>query len=158
MSKALVLSGGVTFVDDEDFERASQFRWAIDSNGYVTRRTKRDGRWTSIYLHRFLMDAPEGMEVDHINGDRLDNRRSAHLRLVTRAQNAQNIHKVDPRSRTGLKGVAYRPDYGRRPYQARIGVNGTRLALGCDATPEAAAEAVTRARRRLLAHAAEGVT
>jgi hypothetical protein len=55
-------------------------------------------------MHRFLLQPPPGLEVDHINGDRLDNRR-INLRIATRSQNAMNR----PRTRTntsGFKGVS----------------------------------------------------
>jgi len=72
-------------------------RWRKTDSGYVT--TKIDGKVFS--LHRFLMNPPDGYEIDHIDGDRLNNRR-ANLRVVTQLQNSQN----KPTSgATGHRGV-----------------------------------------------------
>src|ERR1051325_2215898 len=87
--------GMVTLVDDEDYERVSAFRWFCTDTGYAGRNNLHCGvrqKPSRIYLHRFLMNPPAGMEVDHINGNKLDNRR-ANLRIVTAAQNNQNMSK-----------------------------------------------------------------
>lgn len=84
---------------------------------------------------------PEG-QIDHINGNRLDNRIS-NLRLSTATQNQANARKRAD-STTGLKGVAFRP--GRRlPFIARIKVRGEQVWLGSYATAEEAHEAYCRA-------------
>ena len=83
----------VALVDDKYFEFLNQFKWRF-SNGYAARsdiRTKR-GRKT-ILMHRAIMDAPKGVEVDHVNGDKLDNQRS-NLRLCNRKWNQEAHRKV----------------------------------------------------------------
>ena len=92
MAKIIPLTQGqVTIVDDEDFEYVSQHNW----------RAKRAGRhgdyWyaalsggtKTIFLHRLLVNAQPGEDVDHKNHATLDNRRS-NLRRATRSQNNAN--------------------------------------------------------------------
>lgn len=85
-------------VDDEDFAALSEYHWCRHSRGYAKRRVQGN---VQILMHRQIMgDAPaDGLEVDHINRCKLDNRRS-NLRWVTRSENVRN---------TGI-----RPDSGTR--------------------------------------------
>lgn len=82
---------GYSIVDAEDYELASRFRWRKSAGGYARANGKREGQWITVYLHRLILGLEYGdkREADHINGDRLDNRR-ANLRIVTQAQNMQN--------------------------------------------------------------------
>jgi len=115
-------SGHHILIDDEDFERVSQYRWGMyPSCRYVTATI--NGKTTSI--HRFVMNAEQGQYVDHINGDRLDNRKS-NLRFCSHRANTQN-RKLNKNSTTGIKGVCKLKN-GR--YRAKIGNNGDRLNLG----------------------------
>jgi hypothetical protein len=84
--------GGWALLDDED-EWAMRHRWQQTPNGYVVRaRPKVNGKSTGlIYQHREIMGFPDG-PVDHINRNKLDNRRS-NLRSVTWSENAQNRTK-----------------------------------------------------------------
>ncbi len=81
--------GGIAIVDDAD-DWVMAFSWHPHTRGYAQRAGPRraDGRKTIITLHRELMGFPDGL-VDHINRDRMDNRR-VNLRVVTAAENAQN--------------------------------------------------------------------
>lgn len=74
-------------VDDEDYEELSKYKWHL-SNGYAVRHvsTKPDIR---EYMHRKINDTPKGLVTDHINGNKLDNRRS-NLRTATVSQNGMN--------------------------------------------------------------------
>ena len=97
--------GQFTLVDDEDFNCLIAFDWKFSSKGYAVRYVKRpNGRWTYVYMHRFLMGVTEhSVEVDHIDLNRLNNTR-ANLRLATHNQN--QWHKGIPaNNRTGFKGV-----------------------------------------------------
>lgn len=60
-------------VDEDDYEMLSQSRWYLSNKGYAYRSDSRVPR--SDFMHRVIMDAPKGMHVDHISGDKLDNRR-----------------------------------------------------------------------------------
>lgn len=114
--------GRTALVDAEDFGWLSLMRWHFvetgQRQGYA--RTKIDGKY--VYMHRLLMQAPDGVEVDHIDLDRLNNRRS-NLRIVTPAQNQQNTAK-----RPGLlsvyKGVTF--DKHRNRWKAAIKLPNTK--------------------------------
>jgi hypothetical protein len=91
----------------------------------------------AVYLHRLLLEPPKGLEVDHINGNPLDNRRE-NLRLATRAQN--NYNQVSGRKNTsGFKGVCW--DKKRGMWKAQIRANGINYNIGHYHTPEEAHEA-----------------
>lgn len=128
--------GLYAIVDDEQVEALSAFRWRAKpaqktQSGWYVFRTTPSGL---VYLHRQILDAPKGTEVDHINGDGLDNRKS-NLRLATRSQN--NANTRFPVASTGFRGV--HSDRTRRKYRPSIQVNG-RAIIGprCDLAIEAA--------------------
>ncbi len=128
-------------VDPEDAERVlAMAPWQCTKSGYAIKIL-----WKSrTYLHRMLIDAPAEFQVDHINGDKLDNRKS-NLRLAT---SLQNRHNTPPHrdSRSGYKGVSFN---GKR-WRARIGSNGRYRALGYFDTREEAAVAYDAAARELF--------
>lgn len=88
-------------VDDEDYEMLSQRAWGHNSTGYArqTQTTIINGVRSSktILMHRLLMNFPsKDKEVDHINRNKLDNRK-CNLRVVTRQQNIANKTPSKPR-------------------------------------------------------------
>lgn len=89
-------------------------------------------------MHRFLIGAPKGVRVDHINLNKLDNRRE-NLRFVTAAQNSSNRK---PYGKTGLKGVRR---YSDTSWWAMITTGGQGRYLGMFRTAEQAAEAYDKA-------------
>lgn len=111
-------------VDADVFQWAQLRAWHIDDSGYV--------RAGKTRLHRLILDPPEGMEVDHISHDLLDNRR-ANLRLCTRTQNQANRR---PSGNREWKGVF---KHSKSGYEAKIGLAGESIYLGLHRTPEAAA-------------------
>ena len=136
------LSDKVTIIDKEDCNkvteaitaRAKWYAWASTSGKHYAMSGCRHKS-----IHRVVMDNPEGMEVDHINGNPLDNRKE-NLRICTRAQNSQN-KKLRADSKSGYKGV-YERSNGR--FQAYIGnpeYPGRHISLGYHNTPEEAARA-----------------
>ena len=69
-------SDGTKFViDEEDFEFVSQYKWQTLNSKYGKYIRRRDGKRT-VFLHNDLMKPPKRYVTDHINGDRLDNRKS----------------------------------------------------------------------------------
>lgn len=152
MPKLLPLSKGLfTLIDDQDFERASAFKWNAGAAGkYVVRienvgGSKEHGR-QAVYLHRFLLGAEPGTTVDHINGDGLDNRR-ANLRFASLSQNGHNRHRIRADSKTGLLGV-HQEVSGR--YSSKIKVNRKSVHLGTFDTAAEALAAVQTARLLLV--------
>ncbi len=89
------LNDGLTaIIDAEDYERVSKHRWTARKGGRCA--------YTNMMMHRLIIDAPQGVEVDHANGDPLDNRKE-NLRLCTRSQNIANTRK--PRRKKGCQSV-----------------------------------------------------
>lgn len=134
-------------VDDEDRWLLEQFRWRKRSDGYVIRSLYIgwiDGayRYKRLYLHRLIMNASPGDIVDHINGDRLDNRR-CNLRVVTQHINMQNRSlKPHAKNTSGYRGVVW--DKHKRKWAARAKMNGKQHFIGYFSVREHAAEAAHR--------------
>jgi len=119
-------NGGLAIVDDADAANVQQYVWWRTKSG--PRKTYVRG-WVNgkrAYLHRFIMAFPSGI-VDHINGDRMDNRRS-NLRIVTNAQNIQNGRTRRTNNKTGFKGVCW--DTERSKFLATITVNKQTIHIG----------------------------
>lgn len=113
-----------TWVDDEDFPWANQYRWRLNSKGYAIRSMTVDGKQIVLCLHREIMQPPPGMVVDHIDGTRLRNTRD-NLRVLTQQQNLMN-RGMFRNNHTGFKGVIYQ--HGK--WHARIEKDGRDLHLG----------------------------
>lgn len=114
-------------------------------------RVRGHGKANDFYAHRIVWEMhngviPDGMVIDHINGNPFDNRMS-NIRLATRAQNVQNM-RVRPGCQSGLKGVYF--DKHRQLWQADIIANGVRVRLGRYQTKGLAA--VARAKAAIRYH------
>ena len=121
--------------DEIDRALVESRTWHIGARGYA-RSTVRDGkRCYGILLAREIMQAPKGMDVDHINGNTLDNRRE-NLRVVPHKHNQQNQR---PRGLSGVRGVTW--NRRQRCWRAQSGVNGKTVNLGNFKSLEAAAAA-----------------
>lgn len=91
MVREIPLSKGfVALVDDDDFERVNRHKWSYHDRGYGRRVITVDGTQYNVFLHRFILGAPDGVEIDHINHDGLDCQK-ANLRYASRRQNAWNV-------------------------------------------------------------------
>ena len=117
---------------------------STDKNGY--RRIRIDGRCYAEHrvAWMYVFGEMPKMDIDHINGNRADNRIS-NLREATRAENSQNVHAARRDNTSGYLGV--HKDRGR--WNARIKVNGKYKHIGCFATPEDAHLAYLAAKREL---------
>ena len=143
MSRTLAIrltKGFSTRIDAADLSRLPEGKWQTLVTGghkYAYRTVRVAGQpkqW--LYLHRVLASPPAGLEVDHINGDTLDNR-SANLRVCTHAENQRNSKK-----RTGKNGK-FKGAFLHRPGQwhASIQVAGKVINLGSFRTQTEAARA-----------------
>jgi hypothetical protein len=150
-TRIIVISKSEIIIDKEDFDRIISMgfhRSGPDRAGnYYFEHTfyENQKRIGSVKLHRFLMNAPDGVFVDHQNGNTLDNRK-ANLRLCTQAENTRN-QKLNKRSSTGFKGVRFLQHIGSRgkQYQARIRYEGKLINLGVFETAEEAHQAYCKA-------------
>jgi len=91
-----------TLVSDEDFDFLSQWKWRIYGNGYVGSTLSGTG---FAFMHRVINNTPEGFDTDHINRDRLDNRRE-NLRTVNKMLNGRNRGE-NKNNTSGYKGVSW---------------------------------------------------
>lgn len=107
-------------VDIEDFGKVKNICWSKNNNGYLTGNT---GNRNIVFLHRYIMDCPKGMEVDHRHGSgtKFDNRRS-NLRICTRAENVRNT-KTPTTNTSGYKGVYWNKKREMWVAQISIGIN-----------------------------------
>lgn len=100
-------------IDSSDAEWVGKYNWSAwadkttDTFYAIRHQPLPTGKRHSVFLHRELLDFPEGQVTDHINRNGLDNRR-CNLRVATTSQNAFN-RKVSTQSTTGVKGVGWYP-------------------------------------------------
>ena len=133
MDKYIPLNQGkFSLVSSADFDSLSEFKWSALSttNGfhYAVRHTRVSegvpGR--TVYMHRQVLGVEKGTEVDHINGDRLDNRRE-NLRVCTREQNCSNV-AISKTNTSGFKGVTWHKS--KKRWLAMIRFGGRKITLG----------------------------
>lgn len=157
MTEVPLSQGKVAIIDDDDAERVLAFKWTYYYNRKNKKSYARRAVWASppakqgtVYLHRFIMNAPVGVQVDHRDNDGLNCQKS-NLRMADNSQNHQNMKLLSTNS-TGFKGVAYATKGDRRyrrPFTARIVTRGKCESLGMFATAEEAARAYDARAREL---------
>jgi len=133
------VKGYIVLIDDEDLEKFSKYKWRINNGRgpYVVCSIWINLKTTKMLLHRYLIDAPVGKKVDHINHNTLDNRK-CNLRICSSAENSQNNTKNNKiKTSSKYKGVSKRNDHWR----ASIKSNNIYHFLGCYGTEEEAAHA-----------------
>jgi hypothetical protein len=144
-----IADGSYALVDRSDFEVVSKYFWSNDGHGYAQGNVEKiNGRWRPVKLHVFLMNrvhAKDGLEVDHCNRQRRDNRRR-NLRVVTKTGNMWNA-STHRDNKTGIRGVSWLRK--RKKYHARITVNKKVYILGDFKTKDEAGEAYDEAAKRL---------
>jgi len=140
MKKILLTRGMVTMVDDEDFEQMNQWKWYCSASGYATRDVGGRKNKRHVWMHRLLNNTPEGLRTDHINQNKLDNRK-INLRAVTGSQNGMN-RGLNKNNTSGYKGVIWRNDI--KKWRAMIKINYREVYLGCFKKIEEAVEARQR--------------
>lgn len=144
MKKIRLSQGKCALVDDVDFEWLNQWNWNASRAGkkfYAIRRhgIKEGGTGKLITMHRVITGDPKGKDVDHIDGNGLNNQRS-NLRVCTRAENVRNRKKPKLNNEKYMGIQTYK---GKRKtsYRAIIGHNKKVYHLGMFASPEEAARA-----------------
>lgn len=154
MKEIKLTQGQVALVDDDDFERASAFKWFVQkvSYGFYAVRHKVTVEHGSYmyYLHYFILGRDQkqrnGLEIDHINGNPLDNRKE-NLRVCTVRQNRCNRRKLEG-SASRYKGVFY--DKTRGKWSASIRTAGITYNLGRFYDEVEAAKAYDRAAKEMF--------
>ena len=123
--------GENTIVDQDDFEKLKEYKWHVADNGrnqYAIRTAQRGNKRCRCAMHRVISQAPEGLFVDHINHNGLDNRRG-NLRIVTAKQNSWNTRLGRGQGASKYKGVGW--DKEKRKWRASIYIDNKLRHLGC---------------------------
>ncbi|MGB7582774.1 MAG: AP2 domain-containing protein, partial [Sedimentisphaerales bacterium] len=129
--KIFIGEGRFAIVEPTDYYRLNNFHWCISvsrRNIYAVRLVLTDNwQLKKVRMHREIMNAPDGLLVDHKNGKTLDNRRS-NLRLATHSQNMCNKPKTSTKSTSRFRGVYLDKRKGR--WVAKIQINRKCIWLG----------------------------
>ena len=150
-AKWIAISGEqFVLVDEAKYDLLSQYNWVavkqrsdLADTTYYAKRTDYSGdKRKSVWMHRFILNAPPGYLVDHINGNGLDNR-SHNLRLATHGQNSTNSRR---KNSTGFRGVTRLAD---DLYIAKLSLDRKIYYAGRHKTAESAALAYDKMARRL---------
>lgn len=148
MAREIPLTRGmVAIVDDEDYEWLNQWKWyyrASAMTGYATRDDSSGDKRIRIHMHRLIANPSPDKDVDHIDGDGLNNRRR-NLRICTHAENVRNNRKFFGAT-SEYKGAIY----VLGAWRARITAQGKMRALGTFLTELDAARAYDNAARKLF--------
>lgn len=147
MAEIIAKHGEIILLDEQDAESLGHHRWYVNGKYVVRCEWLGKGKNKVTLIHREIMGVKSGdrLQVDHINGNPLDNRR-ANLRICTRSQNGMNRGK-QANNTSGFKGVIWRPK--ERKWAARIGVDGKKIDLGYFQTKAEAAAAYDAASKRV---------
>jgi len=140
MLEIKLTQGKFAMVDDEDFETLNNHKWFIkkDSNTcYAYRKQTTNNKRKTVYIHSIIMETPKGMQIDHIDGNGLNNCKS-NLRVVTFRQNMQNRHVSKTSQYLGVSKF-------RNKWIAHIGINGKAKYLGIYIIEEDARDAYLNA-------------
>lgn len=134
--------GKFAIIDDDDYFWIKAWKWSCNDQGYARRIRKVKGKCHEVRMHRAIVAAPLGLDVDHIDGNRLNNRKS-NLRLSTRSQNHFN-RKPRQKTASGYKGVSWSKDR----WMVRVVIGGRSKNIGKFNCKHDAAEAYNAAASR----------
>lgn len=139
MKKVPLTQGKYALVDDSDFEALTRHDWHVSKQSkgrfYALRSVANGkGKQKAIRMHREIMQTPEDMETDHVDGNGLNNQRS-NLRVCTKAENNRNVSKRRDNT-SGFKGVSFEKSSKR--WAANIMSNGKQIKIGRFPTKESA--------------------
>jgi len=153
VKKIKLTQGKEALVDDDDYEMLMEHKWFANKAGknhyaITSLPTQLDGERKRSKMHRAIMKPLQGLEVDHINGDTLDNRKE-NLRVCTHQQNQAN-RSLGKDNTSGYKGICYKKknkdmiNEHAKPWEVRINFNNKKVYVGAYKTAEAAARAYDR--------------
>jgi len=119
-------------IDLDDVERCEPYKWTLRTDGYVATKKK----YRHIKLHRFIANTPKGLHTDHLNKDRLDNRKS-NLKVCTQQENNKN-KGIYETNKSGHRGVEIREQKTKTSYMVNLRFEGVNHYLGSFDTLEQA--------------------
>lgn len=152
MKEIALTRGKVAIVDDDDFKRLGQYKWCAFpayGNWYAGRSIRsniKNRKQEFVLMHRIIMNAEKGMQVDHKNGNGLDNRR-CNIRFCSKTENQRN-KRILKSNTSGYKGVYLDKRTGK--WYAQINVCYKKRRLGLFDTKECAALAYNNAAKELF--------
>lgn len=147
MKEISLTQGKVAYIDDEDYELVSEYKWRADKKGrtyYAVAYIKGSGKknYKQIYMHSLIMAPNDFEEVDHINSNGCDNQK-VNLRVCSGKQNKQNKQKQQGNYTSSFKGVYW---FKRiKKWRAQINVNNKSIHLGYFLDEKDAAKAYNQA-------------
>ena len=134
LKKIKLTRGYEAIVDDEDYNMLNQSSWHCSTRGYAIQNITVGGKRGKLFMHSVVNNTPNGLYTDHINRDKLDNRKS-NLRSCTPSQNQMN-RVANKNNKLGLKGISW--DKGTKKFRAQIQLDTGVKNLGCYDTVEIA--------------------
>jgi len=141
MKKIPLTKGKYAVVDNEDYAWVKSVgKWSCHI-GSSTSYARREEKGVLVIMHRLIVGAPQGLVVDHIDGNGLNNRRE-NLGICTNAQNLMN-RKNQRNNRSGFKGVSWHKAQGK--FRAFIYLKGRHISLGSFSKAKEAAQAYNQA-------------
>ena len=149
MKKIPLTQGQYAIIDDEDYDRVAQYKWRAVWGGrcfYAVHMFWNKGKRYEIRMHRFIMNAPKSILVDHRNYDGLDNRKE-NLRLCSHSQSQYHRRSCN-KGTSRFKGVSLRKK--NKKWQAQIKHNKKSIWIGEFIDEAEAAEAYDEKARELF--------
>lgn len=140
MAEIVLTNGKIVLVDEEDFIGLNKYRW-YPNKGYAVAKINKK----NVLMHRLILNLEGKIETDHINHNKLDNRKE-NIRFATRSQNAAN--QLKSRGTSKYKGVSWHKK--RRKWQSGIKINYKAIYLGRHINEIEAARAYDKAAKRLF--------
>ena len=148
MIEIMLTQGKRALIDETDASRVWNYKWyaLFDRyNWYAIRRVKKKGNWSHQSMHIFLMNPPQGVDIDHRDRNGLNNQRN-NLRICTHQQNMRN-KRISVGNASGFKGVCWKPRIKKWIAQIRYGKV---LHLGCFEDKKEAARAYDSAAEKFF--------
>jgi len=144
-----------TIIDLDDLAKAQEYSgnwfasWSKCTKSFYVYGSVliEEGKWIVILLHRWIMDTPSNLQVDHRNHNTLDNTRN-NLRNVSRSVNNQNQKGLNNHNTSGVRGVHWLKS--SKKWQAYLTINGKQIHLGLFTDIQLAARAAHEARVKLM--------
>lgn len=140
MKKIILNTGQILIIDKEDFKKVIRYKWHFHKLGYVESHNVENKR---VYIHRYITNAPKGKIVDHINRNKLDNRKS-NLRICTQSENLRNA-SIRSDNTSGYIGINWLE--WLKKWRAYINKNGKQINLGVFSNKKLAIKARKRAEK-----------